>query len=251
MCFLFKKKKKSDPVPAPPAPKLEIPKIFVPPADTTVAPMPPAPPPVTPAPEPEIKNKFMYNEKNLFDKLRSSRLFKSFSQAQVDNIKNILRAFAEVKIFDIRFLAYALATTYHETAGTMRPIEEYGKGKGRDYGKKLKRSRVSYLLPDKIYFGRGYVQLTWFENYQLLGRLLGIDLLGKPELALDPFIAAKILVEGMTKGSSSFGDFTGKCLEMYFNDKKEDPIEARRIINGEDKKFLIADYYWIFKEALS
>ncbi len=28
-----------------------------------------------------------------------------------------------------------LATVYHETAKTMQPIEEYGRGVGRDYGK--------------------------------------------------------------------------------------------------------------------
>ena len=40
----------------------------------------------------------------------------------------------------------------------MQPIEEYGKGKGRPYGIKDRET-------GETYFGRGYVQLTWRENY--------------------------------------------------------------------------------------
>jgi putative chitinase len=36
---------------------------------------------------------------------------------------------------DDRWLAYALATAHHETDRTFRGIEEYGKGKNREYGK--------------------------------------------------------------------------------------------------------------------
>jgi putative chitinase len=143
-----------------------------------------------------------------------------------------------------------MATDYHECDGKFQPIEEYGKGKGRPYGSKLKMSRRPYTTPNKIYFGRGRVQLTWYENYELMGRLLRVDLLNKPELALDPIIATKIMFEGMTKGSSSFGDFTGKCLEMYFNKTTNDPINARRIINGTDKARMIAGYYEEFLKCL-
>ena len=55
----------------------------------------------------------------------------------------------------------------------------------------------------------------------------------------------------MTKGSSSFGDFTGKCLEMYFNGTRESWIGARMIINGTDRAELIADYGKKFLAALS
>lgn len=43
------------------------------------------------------------------------------------------------------------------------------------------------------YYGRGFVQLTWRDNYQRAGAKLGIDLLSKPDLALDPTIAARLL----------------------------------------------------------
>ena len=58
------------------------------------------------------------------------------------------------------------------------------------------------------------------------------------------------MFEGMTKGDSMIGDFTGKCLEMYFNNKVDDPINARRIINGTDKARLIAGYHNKFLTAL-
>lgn len=190
----------------------------------------------------------MINKKNFYNNVRVN--FGKLSQLQVEGFEAILNEWDNKKYTDIRWLAYMLATTWHETAKTVQPIAEYGKGGKRPYAKKIKHSKVAYELPNKLYYGRGFVQLTWYENYQLLGRLLKIDLLNNPELALDMNIATKILFEGMTKGSSSIGDFTGKCLEMYFNDKIEDPIGARKIINGTDKAELIAIYYKLFKEAL-
>ena len=62
--------------------------------------------------------------------------------------------------------------------------------------------------------------------------------------------AIKIMFEGMTKGSSSFGDFTGRCLEQYFNSTTNDTIGARKIINGTDKAKLIADYHNVFLNSI-
>lgn len=188
--------------------------------------------------------------KNFYNLIREKLFSNKLSQKQVNGIQNILDSIADAGISDKRWVAYMLATVYHETARTMQPIEEYGKGKGYDYGRKLKRSRVPYTVPDKLYYGRGYVQLTWFENYQQMGKLLKVDLLNHPELALDLKIASDILIEGMTKAESGFGDFTGKCLENYFNDKITDWINARKIINGLDKAELIAGYAKEFYNAL-
>lgn len=171
------------------------------------------------------------------------KYFGKLSQLQVDGIEAIFNEWERLKLSDLRWLAYILATAWHETAETMQPIEEYGKGRTRKYGKKIKHSGVAYVFPNKIFFGRGHVMLTWFENYELMGKLTGLDLLKNPELALVMENSIKIMFEGMLKGSSSFGDFTGKCLEMYFNEKTNDPIGARKIINGTDKAQLIASYH--------
>jgi hypothetical protein len=192
----------------------------------------------------------MINRKQFFFNIRQTIFKTGLKQLQVEGVETILNRWEAQGFTDQRWLAYMLATVYHETAKTMQPIEEYGKGKGYRYGKKIKRSGIPYSLPDKIYYGRGYVQLTWFENYETMGRLLGVDLLNNPELALRPAIAADIMFEGMTKGNSHFGDFTGKSLENYFNETKEDWVNARRIINGTDKADLIAGYGKKFYNAL-
>lgn len=144
------------------------------------------------------------------------------------------------------YLAYILATVYHETAATMQPIAEYGKGKGRKYGKRGKYGQVPY--------GRGYVQLTWDENYEKADYKLGLKgaLLKNFDLAMDPNIAVGILFVGMEEGW-----FTGKDLDDYIDlideDDKEDLREfsnARRIINGTDKQVLIGQYGLVFEKAL-
>lgn len=183
------------------------------------------------------------NKTSFYSGIRKSLFGGKLKQEQVYGIESILNEWQRRDLCDKRRLAYMLATTYHETAGTMQPIEEYGKGKGRVYGK-----------PDPItghtYYGRGFVQLTWKQNYKTMGDLLGIDLVNKPDLALKPDIATQILFEGMLQAKSYKGDFTGKCLEDYFNDKKDDPVNARRIINGTDKANLIAGYHYKFLEVL-
>ena len=145
----------------------------------------------------------------------------------------------------IAWTAYALATAYHETAGTMRPIKEYGRGKGRKYGKPGKHL-------GQVAFGRGYVQLTWDYNYERADRELALNgqLTGNYELALDPDIAAKIMVGGMADGW-----FTGKKLGDFLpidgKATKESYRRSRPIINGRDKDVLIAGYAMEFQTALA
>lgn len=193
----------------------------------------------------------MINKTKFYNEVRSSLFGGKLLAPQVAGMDYILSCWSASGLRDLRWLAYMLATVLHETARTMQPIEEYGRGRNYKYGRKVKRSGVAYTKPDKIYYGRGYVQLTWYENYELMGRLLNIDLLRYPELALRPDVAARIMFEGMLRGASSFGDFTGKCLEMYFNQTTEDPVNARKIINGLDKAETIAEYYRRFHRALT
>jgi len=190
----------------------------------------------------------MIDRKKTYAKIRVN-----FDKLRINQVKGFEAFFDEWEksgYTDIRWLAYMLATAWHETATTMQPIEEYGKGRERPYGHKNKHSKQTYSFPDKLYYGRGHVQLTWYENYQLMGRLLGIDLLNHPELALQMDISIKIVFEGMTRGASSFGDFTGKCLEMYFNENNNDPLGARKIINGTYKAQLIANYHNLFVKSI-
>ena len=148
------------------------------------------------------------------------------------------------------WLAYILATVYHETAKTMQPIEEYGKGKGRLYGKKMKMNGEPYAIPDKIYYGRGYTQNTWYENYLKLtteAKKQGKnwDFMNHPELLLQPQPSVWATFEAMSKGW-----YTGKRLGNYLNDVITDFVNARKIINGLDKAKLIADYAEKFYTSL-
>lgn len=167
------------------------------------------------------------------------------TESQVKGMEAILDEYeANYSTLSLHALAYILATTYHECARTMQPIEEYGKGRGRDYGLYKKMDGTSYLGYPHIYYGRGFVQLTWFENYEKAGKKLGVDLLNKPELALSLPIATKILFAGMVEGW-----FTGRKLSQYF-EGKIDFQGARRIINGTDKAVMIAGYAQTFYNGL-
>ena len=190
------------------------------------------------------------NRQIFFDEIRHSLFSNRITQNQIDGLNFKLTAWEKSGLADIRWLAYMLATSYHETAQTMQPIEEHGKGRGKPYGQKLRHDRKPYTFPDKLYYGRGDVQLTWYENYEAMGKLLGIPLLEQPELALKPDISAQIMIEGMTRGKSNRGDFTGASLENYFSATKDDPVHARRIINGLDKAKLIAGYHDKFLTAI-
>lgn len=191
------------------------------------------------------------NRKGFYQFIKRSRFKTGIIQSQVNGMEAILNEWERRGLQDLRHLAYMLATAYHETGATMQAIEEWGKGIGRDYGKKLKMSRQPYTAPDQLYYGRGLVQLTWFENYEKMSHLLKIDLVNNPGLALKIDIAVKIMFEGMLKAESNFGDFTGKCLEQFFNGNTEDWLNARKIINGLDKAELIKIYAQDFKRALA
>ena len=178
------------------------------------------------------------NRKAFYDHIRKVMFSGIMSGKQVEGIEAILNEWEKRGLTDKRWLAYMLATTFHETARTMQPIEEYGRGKGRKYG-------IPDINTGKTYYGRGFVQLTWLSNYQTFERLLKQPLTTQPELALDLKISTEILFTGMEKGL-----FTGKRLSDYFNADKEDWIHARRIINGMDCAETIASYANKFYTAL-
>ncbi len=159
------------------------------------------------------------------------------------------KAFSDLLVFmadderlvDVRHAAYMLATTWHETAYTMRPIAEYSKGKGRKYGRPGKHS-------GQVAYGRGFVQLTWDTNYEKADRELGLSgaLTRNYALAMDPEIAYRIMSIGMHDGW-----FTGKRLGDYINRSRCDYLNARRIINGIDKAALIGSHARKFEAALT
>lgn len=187
------------------------------------------------------------NRKAFFDYVRQNLFGGVLNQSQVDGLNSILDYWdAGWSQNDPRWLAYALATTHHETGKTMQPIEEWGKGRGHAYGKRLKMSGVAYNDTENIFYGRGDVQLTWYENYEKAGKKLGQDFISHPELVMRPDNAAAIMFNGMAEGW-----FTGRKFADYFNANAEDWVNARRIINGLDKAELIAGYGQKYLAALN
>lgn len=178
------------------------------------------------------------NHKTFFDQFKQ-HFDASLDQAQVDGIEFLITSFEnDNRWADIRHIAYALATIYHETAGSMQPVEE-----GYYLGKRAKAFQKT--LRYYPFFGRGYVQLTWKTNYERAGKALGIDLVNKPELALSKEVSYQVLTRGM------FGAwFTKHRLTDHINDVKCDYVNARRIINGTDKAGLIAGYAKTFERIL-
>lgn len=146
----------------------------------------------------------------------------------------------------IKQVAYILATIYHETAHTFKPVEEYGKGKGKLYGQYFDIDRSKYTNLNHLYYGRGFVQITWLSNYKKAKDKLGIDFVNHPEYALDFDNSIKITNIGMVEGW-----FTGKKLDTYINEKQTDYLNARRIINGTDRAEQIASIASAFLISLA
>lgn len=204
----------------------------------------------------------MFNHKIFFDEVRHSLFGGSLTQQQVDGMSFKLKQWEDHPYHqtDLRWLSYPLATSMHETASTMWPIEEYGKGQGQSYG-----------VPDpetgQTYYGRGDVQLTWRDNYKRAASKLGLtgtpnDLEWHAEKALDPKISADVMFMGMSEGWFRTGkEGKPQTLSRYFSETVDDPYTAREIINGDKSKIpnwsngvsignLIKGYHSKFLEAL-
>lgn len=202
-----------------------------------------------------------------FNHIREKLFSGGLEQTQVDGINALVLAGVQNSL-TVQQHAYVLATAYHETARTMQPVREYGRGAGRKYGTWQTNSMGVQYCPKNgsgntvytqeecphLFYGRGHVQLTWYDNYQRASRELNqilpenehIDLVAQPDLALNNDISAKIIVLGMKQGW-----FTGKKLSDYINDHRTDFVSARRIVNGTDKADQIARYARIFETALN
>ncbi len=197
-----------------------------------------------------------------------------------DGAKALIGAAEALGVTDKNQQAYILATVYHETGGRMAPVRESfassdeqairslqnHANSGRAHGSYAANMR-EYSTPDgqtgEAYFGRGFVQITWAENYRKSGARITEALNGETEegqrieefmasngvsdelmstIKSDPdwlyknpdvmvdnaAVSAIVTVDGMKSGS-----FTGKSLDTYFNDTRNDPIDARRMINGD------------------
>lgn len=223
------------------------------------------------------------DRKHFFDAIRASIFGGSLSGSQVKGIEAILDACGAYQVADQRDVAYILATPMIETGGSFVPIVEslnykasvlvpkFGSritqaqankyGRNDATGQKADQQAIANIIyggtwgaqnlgntqanDGWAYRGRSFVQVTGRNNYAKFSKVLGVDLLGNPDLACNDDIAAKIIVIGMRDGL-----FTGKKLRDYFTPTSSDWVNARRIVNGLDRANDIAAYGKKFYSAL-
>lgn len=187
-------------------------------------------------------------------------LFKGrLNQVQVERIKAVLIELEYSAIEHLGAWAYVLATGHHEAdqwlyykerGSTERFTRLYDiKGGRPDKARRLGNLKAG---DGARYCGRGPVGITGRYNYRKQGAKLGIDLENSPELAEQPDIGARLLVEGMRDGDyRRRADGRPYKLSDYFDSKRCDYIGARNIVNaGLDKAELIASYATAYYAAL-
>lgn len=201
------------------------------------------------------------NRAAFFDALRAGPLFGGkLTQGQVENIDQILDAFAAVGDGRPQTLAYALATVYGEVGRAMAPVREGFASHDAEARRRvaaLARKRGPASAPARygkpvppyghVYYGRGYVQLTWADNYKRSSADAGLDLLADPDRALDPVIAARLLILGLIDGR---WNGRAKGIAHYLSDRSEDLEGARRTVNITDRWQDFAGFYRAFLPAV-
>jgi hypothetical protein len=129
------------------------------------------------------------------------------------NWPSLLEALTAYEIDTLPCQIATLATVGTEV-GSFEPIKEFG---GKAYFKRMYEGRqdLGNVRPgDGVrYHGRGYIQLTGRANYHTYGEKLGVPLEKKPDLALRPDVAAKVLAayvadHGIAKLAAA-GDWEG------------------------------------------
>jgi putative chitinase len=205
--------------------------------------------------------------------LKIQPIFKgNFSPTQRQGIEFIMAEWDERHLIDLRWLAYILATAFHETGRKMQPIEENlnyrAEGLRKTFKKYFRENEFAVyagkpqMIANRVYAnrlgngneasgdgwkyrGRGLPQTTGKANYMWAKELTGIDVVENPDLMKQLPISVETMFEGMLNGR-----YTGVKLSTYFNASVTDWKNARRIINGNDRDVMIGSYAKAFFEAL-
>lgn len=167
------------------------------------------------------------------------------------NAKNIKRYYLPVKVAPA-----AGGATLTEQDGDTFTVSAAGaitRGQADKVGANaFAAATVAYakaLGVEHAYYGRGYCQLTWWNNYASTGAEigLGLELLFNPERALEPDIAYEVMAHCMIFG---LGFANGKRLQMYLAGAKTDYVGARAMVNGVNENRKIAAVAEVFEKCL-
>ena len=146
------------------------------------------------------------------------------------HLPTVLRALVDSGLRDQKMVLMALSSIRAETEGfepVSEGISEHNTTEGGDaFDKYENRTDLGNTEPgDGASFkGRGFIQLTGRDHYQLYGAAIGLGdgLVEEPDLANDPDIASKLLasfIKGQESGIRQVLD-------------QDDLREARRLVNG-------------------
>ena len=136
-----------------------------------------------------------------------------------------------------------------ETSGTSpTPLTPRGTA-GAAYNVPVNAEYTRATGDEHTYYGRGYVQLTWFYNYAAAGVAIGrgFDLLYRPELALDPDIAYHVMADGMITGRHYANRQT---LQKFIYGATANYAGARAIVNARDAVPTIVTAARVFERVL-
>lgn len=156
---------------------------------------------------------------------------------------------ATLEGWPVSWAAYALATVWHETGRTMEPVREAPR-----LSEAWRKKNLRYWP----HYGRGFVQITWPKNYAWLDKAsaeAGLtqpgEILANLDIAMRPDIAALALRLGLEEGRY---DAQGKQMADRLPNgpaTREQYVDARYLVNVQDKAGQIADYALKFEQALT
>lgn len=126
-----------------------------------------------------------------------------------------LMALATIRAETEGFVPISEGRSRFNTRNTPFDLYDAGTSKGRDLGNTVPGDGPRFK-------GRGYVQLTGRDNYARVGRQVGADLTGDPELANDPTTAGAILAQFLKNKDAAI-----RATLAAGNLRK-----ARRLVNG-------------------
>lgn len=207
------------------------------------------------------------NREFFFDEVRDSLFSGMLKPRQVEGMEAILDEWdASHAAKDDRWLAYMLATAYHETGRAMVPVEEnlnYSAGRLRVvFPSRFNATNAAAYAghPQKIanrayanklgngaeasgdgwkYRGRGLVQITGKSNYAKFG------IADAPDDGMNNVRTVQIMFAGMMNGL-----FTGRKLSDYFHATTADWTNAREIILPGDHEAPVGQYGQAFYRAI-
>jgi hypothetical protein len=157
-----------------------------------------------------------------------------FSSTQLRNskshIKVLLDACRNYGVTDLGQIAYVLGTVRRESNMGNLMLEMISDEKANTAYANIIGNGDAKSGDGAKFKGRGYVQITGRANYAEWGAKLGLDLINKPELAMEPTTASKICVIGMRDGA-----YTKRAkLSDFISGSKRDFFNARKIVNPRE-----------------